>query len=99
MKEIKFEDGRAPRKRSNASRCVEARLFPAVIPTRPKDPMTGGIQRSLAGEKIELPIDEARKIIKLGIAERADRYMSYEQQACRDRRRTVERSIKKTHRL
>ena len=34
--------------------------------------MTGGIQKAKAGEKIELPIDEAREIIKKGIAERAD---------------------------
>ena len=41
-------------------------------PAWPKDPMTGYPQKMLAGEEVMLPIEEARRLMKLGVAERAD---------------------------
>ena len=70
MKEIKFEDEEKK----------EVKRFPVLLkhgyfpadPDWPKDPATGGIQKALSGTKVDLPIEEARKLIKDGIAERAD---------------------------
>lgn len=70
MKEIKFEDEEKK----------EVKRFPVLLkhgyfpcdPEWPKNPMTGYPEKAQAGTKIELPIEEARTIIKAGIAERGD---------------------------
>jgi len=41
-------------------------------PAWPKDPRTGFPQKALKGEEVSIPIDEARRLIKLGLAERND---------------------------
>lgn len=33
-----------------------------------------GIEKKMAGETVDLPIEEARRAVKLGIAERADEF-------------------------
>ena len=71
MKEIKFEAEEVKE---------EVRRFPVRLkrgyvpadPTQPKNAMTGWPEKLVAGTEVSLPIDEARTIIKLGIAERAD---------------------------
>jgi hypothetical protein len=70
MKEIKFED--EEKKEVKRFPVLLKRGYFPIDPDWPKDPATGGIQKALVGEKIELPIEEARKLIKDGIAERAD---------------------------
>ena len=48
------------------------RGFVSGDPAWPKDPMTGYPQKMLAGEVVNLPIEEARRLQKLRVAERAD---------------------------
>ncbi len=72
MKEIKFEEEKAKEE--------EVRRFPVRLkrgyvpadPTQPQNTMTGWPEKLPAGTEVSLPIEEARNIIKLGIAERAD---------------------------
>jgi hypothetical protein len=69
MKDIKFEEETPKVKRFPV--LLKHGYFPCD-PDWPKHPMTGAPEKALAGTKIELPIEEARNIIKAGIAERAD---------------------------
>ena len=45
--------------------------FPAD-PDHPKHPLTGGIQKVVAGETVELPIEEAKRLLKEKLAELPD---------------------------
>jgi hypothetical protein len=70
MKDIKFEEDEKPK-------FFPVRLkrgyVPLDNPVFPKDPLTGYTLKIPAGDKVvNLPLDEARKLIKSGIAERAD---------------------------
>lgn len=79
---MKFEDEEIKKvfKEEAKPEAVEVKRFPVLMkngyfpedPTWPKDPMTGYPQKILAGTKVDLPIHEARRLIKLGAAERAD---------------------------
>lgn len=70
MKDIKFEEEEK----------AKVKRFPVLLkhgyfpmdPDWPKDEMTGYPKKAPAGDRISLPIEEARNIIKAGIAERAD---------------------------
>jgi hypothetical protein len=77
---MKFEDTEITKVFKDEIKQGPVKYFPVLLkrgyfpcdPNWPKDVMTGAPQKAKAGEKIELPIDEARTIIKAGIAERAD---------------------------
>jgi hypothetical protein len=70
MKEIKFEDEEVKEEKRFPVRLK--RGYVPADPTQPKNPATGWPEKLVAGTEVSLPIDEARAIIKLGIAERAD---------------------------
>lgn len=67
MKDIKFEEEKVKR----FPVLLKRGYFPAD-PDWPKNPATGHPEKALSGTTVELPIEEARKLIKDGIAERAD---------------------------
>lgn len=70
MKDIKFEEEKKE----------EIKRFPVKMkrgyfpgdPDWPKDPATGWPQKIKAGAEVSLPIEEARNLIKAGLAERND---------------------------
>ncbi len=70
MKEIKFEDEKKDEVKRFPVR-MKRGYFP-VDPTWEKNPATGEPMKILAGEVANLPIEEARKLVKTGVAERAD---------------------------
>ncbi len=70
MKDIKFEED------DKSTKFFPVRLKRGYVPldaSFPKDPMTGCTLKIPASENIvNLPIEEARRLIKMGAAERAD---------------------------
>ena len=48
------------------------RGYVTADPAREKDSMTGYPLKMQAGEEVMLPIEEARRLMKMGVAERAD---------------------------
>ena len=50
------------------------RGYVTADPAREKDPVTGYPLKMLAGEVHNLPIEEARRLMKLGAAEREDQF-------------------------
>lgn len=73
MKDIKFEDEKLVEKKDEKRFPVRMKhgYFP-VDPTWAKNPATGEPMKVLVGEVANLPIEEARKLVKAGVAERAD---------------------------
>ena len=70
MKDIKFEE-----EKKDEVKPFPVRMKRGYVPIDPaweKDPMLGTNKKILMGEEVSLPIDEARRLVKLGVAERAD---------------------------
>lgn len=71
MRDIKFEEDVKKEEVKRFPVKMKHGYFPAD-PEWPKDPATGWPQKIKAGSEVSLPIEEARKLIKAGHAERND---------------------------
>jgi hypothetical protein len=68
---MKFDEPETPTKRF---RVKMLRGYFPEDPEHPKHPLTGGIEKVVAGTTVALPIDEAKRLLKAKIAELPDDY-------------------------